>query len=80
MSDDDSTPAIAPNKKKPLALGRGLGALLGESRREEPLVNAAALAPAGPAPALPTRDGHHRCGTPAAGHASSRATAADRHL
>jgi ParB family chromosome partitioning protein len=25
-------------KKKPLALGRGLGALLGESRREEPLV------------------------------------------
>lgn len=56
MSDDDSTPTIAPNKKKPLALGRGLGALLGESRREEPLVNAAALAPAGPGGAT-ARDG-----------------------
>lgn len=28
----------APPRKKPLALGRGLGALLGEVRREEPLV------------------------------------------
>lgn len=48
MSDDDKTaPGIqAPAKKKPLALGRGLGALLGENRREEPLVNAATLNPA----------------------------------
>ncbi|MEY4472193.1 MAG: hypothetical protein RL671_497, partial [Pseudomonadota bacterium] len=38
---DDSTTGTAPQaaaKKKPLALGRGLGALLGETRREEPLV------------------------------------------
>lgn len=44
MSDD--TTSTAPQtaaKKKPLALGRGLGALLGETRREEPLVNPAAL-------------------------------------
>lgn len=46
MSDDTSTPA--PAKKKPLALGRGLGALLGETRREEPLVNPAALGAAAP--------------------------------
>lgn len=51
MSDDTSTPA--PAKKKPLALGRGLGALLGETRREEPLVNPASL-PAGMASAAPT--------------------------
>ena len=50
MSDDTNTPA--PAKKKPLALGRGLGALLGETRREEPLVNPAAL-PAGMASAAP---------------------------
>jgi len=45
MSDDNTT-SSAPQvtaKKKPLALGRGLGALLGETRREEPLVNPAAL-------------------------------------
>lgn len=45
MSDDNTTssaPQVAA-KKKPLALGRGLGALLGETRREEPLVNPAAL-------------------------------------
>ncbi|MCE2841841.1 MAG: ParB/RepB/Spo0J family partition protein, partial [Novosphingobium sp.] len=45
MSDDNTT-STAPQaaaKKKPLALGRGLGALLGETRREEPLVNPAAL-------------------------------------
>jgi len=43
---DDNTPGAAPAnaKKKPLALGRGLGALLGETRREEPLVNPAELA------------------------------------
>lgn len=50
MSDDTSTPA--PAKKKPLALGRGLGALLGETRREEPLVNPASL-PAGMASSAP---------------------------
>ena len=47
---DDSTTGTAPQaaaKKKPLALGRGLGALLGETRREEPLVNPAALPGAG---------------------------------
>jgi ParB family transcriptional regulator, chromosome partitioning protein len=42
MSDDDTAnslvPTVASGKKKPLALGRGLGALLGETRREEPLV------------------------------------------
>lgn len=43
MSDDDTTRAPTPAKKKPLALGRGLGALLGETRREEPLVNPSAL-------------------------------------
>lgn len=49
MSDDPvirisaASPA-PPAKRKPPALGRGLGALLGESRREE------ALAPAGAAP------------------------------
>lgn len=42
MSDDPiirfSVPAAAQAKRKPPALGRGLGALLGETRREEPLV------------------------------------------
>lgn len=39
MSDDPATPADAAPaaKRKPMALGRGLGALLGETRREEPL-------------------------------------------
>lgn len=48
MSDDNitSTAPQAAAKKKPLALGRGLGALLGETRREEPLVNPAALSTA----------------------------------
>lgn len=45
MSDDS---AVRMTAKRP-ALGRGLGALLGESRREEPLV--AAPAPGGAAPA-----------------------------
>ena len=49
MSDDNTsgTAPQAPAKKKPLALGRGLGALLGETRREEPLVNPASLPRAG---------------------------------
>ena len=41
MSDDAVTPPSAADvlpKRKPLALGRGLGALMGETRREEPLV------------------------------------------
>jgi len=46
MSDDRTAPtttvpeapAAAPARRKPQALGRGLGALLGEVRREEPLV------------------------------------------
>ena len=33
-----------PPKRKPQALGRGLGALMGEMRREEPLVSASAAA------------------------------------
>jgi ParB family transcriptional regulator, chromosome partitioning protein len=36
MSEETTTPAAA--RRKPMALGRGLGALMGESRREEPLV------------------------------------------
>ena len=40
MSDDPATPAAAAVRRKPLALGRGLGALLGETRREEALVSA----------------------------------------
>ncbi|MEO5586693.1 MAG: ParB/RepB/Spo0J family partition protein [Novosphingobium sp.] len=42
MSDDPVIPVAAPltAKRKPTALGRGLGALLGETRREEPLVTA----------------------------------------
>jgi ParB family chromosome partitioning protein len=49
MSDEDITGAgaTAPIRKKPLALGRGLGALLGDSRREEPLVSAASLSAPG---------------------------------
>lgn len=45
MSDENTTGtgSQAPTKKKPLALGRGLGALLGETRREEPLVNPASV-------------------------------------
>ena len=41
MSDDPVTSSLgldAPAKRKPPALGRGLGALMGETRREEPLV------------------------------------------
>lgn len=49
MSDETAIPA-APAKRKPMALGRGLGALMGETRREEPLVvqgaEGAATAPA----------------------------------
>ena len=45
MSDEPviriSVPQAAGAKKRPLALGRGLGALLGETRREEPLVTSA---------------------------------------
>lgn len=57
MSDEEpSAPvASATAKKKPLALGRGLGALLGETRREEPLVTAATLTPA--SGGAPVRDG-----------------------
>ena len=45
MSDEPviriSVPQAASAKKRPPALGRGLGALLGETRREEPLVTSA---------------------------------------
>lgn len=45
MSDEPvvriSVPQAAAAKKRPPALGRGLGALLGETRREEPLVTPA---------------------------------------
>jgi ParB family chromosome partitioning protein len=57
MSDDPvirisaaPTPAEAQSRRKPPALGRGLGALLGEVRREEPLVVAGS--PGQPAPAV----------------------------
>lgn len=61
MSDDPvvriSAPAAAASaaKRRPPALGRGLGALLGETRREEPLVAQApafARSPDGPAEGL----------------------------
>ena len=38
MSEDPVAGVSAAPKRKPTALGRGLGALLGETRREEPLV------------------------------------------
>lgn len=48
MSNDElirlSVPAPASPKKRPGGLGRGLGALMGEVRREEPLVQAAETA------------------------------------
>ncbi len=52
MSDDDIIrisphplrDEAAPAKRKPAALGRGLGALMGESRREEPLMGGGASA------------------------------------
>ena len=48
MSDNEPTGTASPAaKKKPLALGRGLGALLGETRREEPLVGQAPVSVAG---------------------------------
>lgn len=54
MSDDSVIRITAPRAestaKRP-ALGRGLGALLGDSRREEPLVNPAAVGVAGSATA-----------------------------
>lgn len=56
MSDDSATsapvapqPEAAPARRKPPALGRGLGALLGEVRREEPLVTSAGGTSAAPA-------------------------------
>ena len=56
MSDDPViriavAPAEAPAKRKPPALGRGLGALMGETRREESVVAARSV---GAAPAAPT--------------------------
>ncbi len=57
MSDNSMIPMTAAAaagslvKRKPLALGRGLGALMGEVRREEPLVAPAASATPGTAPA-----------------------------
>ena len=54
MSDIPVNPeatATAPvMRRKPMALGRGLGALMGETRREEPLVNPASDNAAAPAP------------------------------
>ena len=51
MSNDDlirfSVPAAAGAKKRPGGLGRGLGALMGEVRREEPLAAPAAAATGG---------------------------------
>jgi ParB family transcriptional regulator, chromosome partitioning protein len=59
MSDDPvvriSTPSSAPAggvKRKPPALGRGLGALMGETRREEPLTLARNESAAGPVSGL----------------------------
>lgn len=45
MSDDPAnSPSAAQARRKPPALGRGLGALLGETRREEPLVSVGSVA------------------------------------
>ena len=62
MSDDPIVRFTLPQsvgtaKRKPPALGRGLGALLGETRREEPLVSAADHAPAGSGAATPASSG-----------------------
>lgn len=56
MSDDLPTPiTMASAKRKPLALGRGLGALMGETRREEPLVTVDAPSAGATAPtAIPS--------------------------
>ena len=53
MSDDIVRISVPQAKQKPKGLGRGLGALLGESRREEPLAGAASAsaATAGTSPA-----------------------------
>jgi ParB family chromosome partitioning protein len=51
LTDTTDAPTAAV-RKKPLALGRGLGALLGEVRREEPLVAAAQQAAPSPAGGL----------------------------
>ena len=50
------TPIGASPKKRPGGLGRGLGALMGESRREEPLVAEAAGRPASGLMTLPVAD------------------------
>ena len=50
MSDEIVRISVPPAKQKPKGLGRGLGALLGESRREEPVVGNAADIPAPGAP------------------------------
>jgi len=42
MSDDIVRISVPPAKQKPKGLGRGLGALLGESRREEPVAGSSA--------------------------------------
>ena len=58
MSDDPlstqsvSAAAASAAKRKPMALGRGLGALMGEVRREEPLVLHAANADQAQRPAI----------------------------
>lgn len=59
MSDDPLIRITAPSaeggqaKRKPQALGRGLGALMGETRREEPLVTVVAgRVPGSAAPAI----------------------------
>lgn len=44
MNDDPVIRIGVPGKRKAPALGRGLGALLGETRREEPLVTAGGMA------------------------------------
>ena len=55
MSDDPANSTAAQVRRKTPALGRGLGALLGETRREEPLVSVGTVAE-GPA-ARATREG-----------------------
>ena len=56
MNDDAATKQAAI-KRKPSGLGRGLGALMGEVRREEPLVaqSAASDADERPGAAIPGR-------------------------
>lgn len=73
MSDDPVTRMSVPAavaagaKKRPPALGRGLGALLGDARREEPLVTAAEAPAAAGAESTPVTSGAVTAGSVTSG-------------